>query len=1175
MQASPEAIRAALQDITDQRSFIDRLLKDTLEWDIPETAKKVSDLGHAWFLNDDFGMSSEETKNLGGTEIFQVPIVRNRDLLGEDTTTTWGVFFVQFKNEAVLQKGRGLASPLRKILRKIVRNRHTLGQRSDLPLFDRENVLFICADPSYSSVSFVRFKAIKGKGVPPLAAFGWRQNEMNAVRTLCQHNLPFLHWEGDWAQAFDIEKVTKAFYTEIFGWFERAGPKVQLPLADAVRILDRSLADLRAEAVIRLVIRMIFIWFMKEKQGLVPETLFNKREVQAFLRDKIGGDGSKEDGHCYYNAILQNLFFATLNCPQNSRRFMADHPAHDESGAAGDSGVSVLYRFKDDLADPEGLQELLATVPFLNGGLFTCHDNIQKSVSGDKKETYHLDGFSEDSKNRAIVPDDLFFAEDGRSGLIDILKRYHFTIEEHTPLDQEVALDPELLGHVFENLLAAYNPETKKTARKKTGSYYTPRNIVDYMVGESLFHYLTRKMEWASDDANQQELRDLLDYEQEGNPFVKETSNRLKSALYSVRIFDPACGSGAFPMGALQRMNHVLEKLNAAESSYERKLAMISQNIYGADIQPIATEITTQRFFISLLIDQKVDKSQPNSGVEALPNLEVKFMTANTLQSLNWRSIEGGSGQGDIFFDGVREQVDAIKSIFGEYLKATTAKDKEEIKSYFENAKLTLLREFASVHIPDADRKLFEEWEPFGFSKSAGFFDPQLMFGLPRADGFDIVIGNPPYVRHEDIKDQKPALKEEFGDFFKGTADLYTYFYKKGIQLLKPGGVLAYITPNKFMSTAYGDKTRQLLTKEAYPLVLIDFNEFPVFEATTYPLIALVSRGTAAPDTHFMSLPEKELARGEWTDPGNAIATLGFEQPVSTLHSDGWILEKPEILDLLNKLSRSGIPLGSVVRGAFYRGLLTGLNEAFVIDEETRDRIVSSSPSSKEVVGPWLTGRMVDKWKIALPKHYIINIPSSSNRDWPWSGKGNRDAEVEFAKLFPAIHSHLTKDVNLLEKVKIRADQGKFWWELRACSYLPDFAASRIIYPNMANEPQFCWEEREIYNNDKAFIIPTDDKFLLAVLNSKVSAFWCWRKLPKLMGATMEFRKVFMQHLPIPNATREPKQEITDLANQILDLKETVPDADISTLERQIDERVYTLFDLTPDEIALIERGKK
>ena len=382
--------------------------------------------------------------------------------------------------------------------------------------------------------------------------------------------------------------------------------------------------------------------------------------------------------------------------------------------------------------------------------------------------------------------------------------------------------------------------------------------------------------------------------------------------------------------------------------------------------------------------------------------------------------------------------------------------------------------------------------------------------------------------------------------------------------------MLAFITPNKFMTADYGDKTRELLLQAAFPRVLIDFNESPVFEATIQPFVAIIEKGQAAAGAVFDSLPEKELSKGQWRDPETAVRTYSFRQAVASLKPDKWRLDQPDILSLLDKLDQTAILLGDYVKGKFYRGILTGLNEAFVIDEKTHEDLLAQDPNSADLIKPWLRGREVSKWRTPQPIQYIINIASSSNRDWPWTGREN--AEDIFKKNYPAIYRFLTNDPELLSKAKSRSDQGQYWWEQRSCAYFAEFSRTRIIYPNMATEARFSWEEKEICNNDKAFIIPTDDKFLLAVLNSTVSAFWCWNSLPKIMGATMEFRKTFMQNLPIPKASTDEKTKLAHLATQILDLKDVLPDADTRDLEQKINEQVYSLFKLTADDIKLIEQ---
>jgi hypothetical protein len=348
------------------------------------------------------------------------------------------------------------------------------------------------------------------------------------------------------------------------------------------------------------------------------------------------------------------------------------------------------------------IDEYFANIPFLNGGLFECLDT---EITQNNQTTYiRIDGFSDRPDNVLKVPDELFFSDKEQDidlnefygttnkryqvcGLINILNSYKFTVTENTPIEEEVALDPELLGRVFENLLASYNPETKTTARHETGSFYTPREIVDYMVDESLIAYLLNELPHstkAETEDNELKLRLLLYYTDEDHLFNPEEVDKLINAIDNLKVIDPACGSGAFLMGLLLKIVYILHKLDPQNTKwkqqqianinnlieetkhtitdakirdesiqklrnsiqdiketfdqfdfdYSRKLFLIEHCIYGSDIQPIAIQIAKLRFFISLLVDQYTKEGKPNLGIRALPNLETNLVTANSLIQL-------------------------------------------------------------------------------------------------------------------------------------------------------------------------------------------------------------------------------------------------------------------------------------------------------------------------------------------------------------------------------------------------------------------------------------------------------------------------------------------------------------------------------------------------------------
>ena len=345
-----------------------------------------------------------------------------------------------------------------------------------------------------------------------------------------------------WKDALDTETLNRDFYKELFKWFEWAVSEATFPTTETKTLSPQ-------EHVIRLITRLLFVWFLKEK-GLVAEALFDEAEARGMLKDY-----DREDGDSYYRAVLQNLFFATLNTEIEKRRFSS-------GGNAAHRDFS-RYRYRSQIRDTDKLLGLFAQTPFINGGLFDCLDSEEATRDGG----YRIDCFSDEHYSKLSLPNRLFFDED--DGLFPLLKRYKFTVEENTPIEQEVALDPELLGKVFENLLAAYNPETGESARKQTGSYYTPRPIVDYMVEEALVAALTQTCNLSED-----RLRRLLNYAHASDDLDQWRHSReadgIVRAISELKILDPAVGSGAFPMGALHKLTLALRRLDPDNSRWER-----------------------------------------------------------------------------------------------------------------------------------------------------------------------------------------------------------------------------------------------------------------------------------------------------------------------------------------------------------------------------------------------------------------------------------------------------------------------------------------------------------------------------------------------------------------------------------------------------------------------------
>ena len=430
--------------------------------------------------------------------------------------------------------------------------------------------------------------------------------------------------------------------------------------------------------------------------------------------------------------------------------------------------------------------------------------------------------------------------------------------------------------------------------------------------------------------------------------------------------------------------------------------------------------------------------------------------------------------------------------------------------------------------------------------------------------GFDIVIGNPPYVRQETIKAIKPRLKDQFRDFFCGTADLYTYFYRRGIDILHDGGHLCFIAPNKFMRAKYGKKTRKLLSQEVTPRLVIDFGDLPIFDATTYPSIILVEKRKPENDKSLKAATFTEEEQIKNIDA--TLSKISFEMEASSLKEEGWNLERPEVLALMEKLKRKGVPLKEYVNGRFYYGIKTGLNKAFVIDEETRDRLIAEDPRSEELIKPWLRGKDIKRWKAHWAGLYVINIPSSANKKWTWSkAETEREARNLFKQAFPAIHNHLSQ---WEAKLKKRDDQGKFWWELRSCAYYKEFEQPKIIYPDIAKRPEFTWDKTKAFLGNTAYILPTDEKWLLGLLNSQLMWWFYMNITSSIRGGFVRFIAQYIGQLPITLLDDSQKSPIVSLVEKIL----ADPDShEVPELEKQIDTLVYELYGLTEKEITIVE----
>ncbi len=833
----------------------------------------------------------------------------------------------------------------------------------------------------------------------------------------------FVEMHQGWQKTLDTKELNKRFFKELFNWYLWAIRNVRFP-----NKVDDSTDDMafNQEAVIRLLTRLIFIWFIKEK-NLVPDHLFNVRFLQTILREFDPQSSEKSN---YYRAILQNLFFATLNTPMDND--ITDENRDEKRGfiVPGMPGGranphftdQTRYRYKEYFINEEKALKLFETIPFLNGGLFECLD----FPPDDGQPEIRIDGFSTRKDKQAFVPDMLFFNEEfvfdlneeygtkGKQykvkGLIPIFSGYKFTITENTPLEEEVALDPELLGKVFENLLATYNPETRTTARKQTGSFYTPREIVNYMVDESLiaFFYNTLTKDQTGTDSGkvetEQRLRYLFSPEGNGHDFNEEETRQLIHTLSHCRILDPACGSGAFPMGILHRMvdllgkldpendhwkeiqkeralqetkeayeigdkqerHHRLEEINKAfdesinNPDYARKLFLIENCIYGVDIQQIAVQIAKLRFFISLIAEQKVDDNKPNRNILSMPNLETKFVAANTLIEL-----EKPEGQLSLMSmdPAIEEKEKELKAIREKIFFTRRYHDKKQLKQEEKKCREELRKILIDNNMSKTSAEQMAGWNPFDPLRSSPFFDVETMFGF--TGGFDVVIGNPPYMNFRNIKS-----REEKNYYFSNfttveyQSDLYVLFIERGFGLLRnKKGTLTLIIPNAITNNLNNSLIRKFILENSCINSIVN-TPLGIFEtATVDTVIICTSLGKQAGNLKCIEIKNDHFI----------LLSFKNQNEFFTNHNYFFDFLTPDFLkEITRKIEIDTVFLDDICNSSSgIKEYETGKGIPPQSESDREKKIFNSNVKLNSDYWPHLTGSEIDNYQVKWNNSYL------------------------------------------------------------------------------------------------------------------------------------------------------------------------------------------------------------
>jgi hypothetical protein len=847
-------------------------------------------------------------------------------------------------------------------------------------------------------------------------------------------------------QAFDVEPVTKEFFSEYHRIFE----EVEESITGFGR--DKERRHLYTQ---RLFNRLMFIAFIEKKGWLKLNG--NIDYLTALWKAHLKDDSVSDKN--FYRDRLKSLFFLGLNTSNE---------------------VNII-----GINRGGGLKDLIGDVPYLNGGLFEE---------------------DEDDKNADIKVSDKAIG----TVLSDLFAKFNFTVTESTPLDVEVAVDPEMLGKIFEELV---------TGRHESGSYYTPKPIVSFMCREALKGYLETHAPAETKAAIER-------FVEKHEPDDLRNAETVLDALRKVKVCDPACGSGAYLLGMLHELLDLRTALFHsrrldAKSVYDRKLEIIQTNVYGVDIDPFAVNIARLRLWLSLAVDFEGPKPEP------LPNLDYKVEVGD--------SLLGPSPSGGLEMGFRKQLIDEFLEAKAEFLTAHHSR-KRDLKKKVD--------------------KLKSDIASFGGHKTSEGFDWTVEFAEVFVDeGFDIAIANPPYVRMELFKAIKPILRKNFPAVHAERADLYCYFYARTVELLRNGGMLSFISSNKWLRAQYGAPLRKHLSQTCDILSIIDFGDLPVFEsATAYPMVFVARKG-AQLSTHHLLFTKVDNLESPYPDVLAITQIKGNLLPPGAVVDDKWVLAGERDQNLISRMKANSIPLREVVAGQIFYGIKTGLNDAFVIDGATC-RELTSNGASKKVIKKFVVGKDIQRWTVKPSERFLLYL---------YHGVETKGLDKILDHIRP-----------LRRELTSRATSQK-WYELQQPqqAYATGFEGPKIVYPDIAKLPRFAFDESGAYVDCTGFVLPTDDLFLLGVLNSIPVHRYFQQVGAVVRGGYMRFKRQYVEDIPIPKASAADRTHVVNLVKRCISAK----GEKLQSLELELSEiiaRLYglTLSDLDPGELVdAQERG--
>jgi hypothetical protein len=975
----------------------------------------------------------------------------------------------------------------------------------------------------------------------------------------------------DVKEAFSVEKLSKAFFDEYLKLYKglcdyminKPGIKATIFNGD-----EKAIRDFNK----KLLGRIVFLYFIQKKgwMGVPIKEDWGKGDFN-FLTNQFANYRNKD---LFYKEFLTILFFETLNTNR-----------------------------KDDIFNFDNQQFLSANsqvkIPFLSGGLFDEDDKKQRAI---------------------IIPAQLM------GNIFDFFNQYNFTIYEDAPNDHTVAVDPEMLGHIFENLLED---------NKDKGAFYTPKEIVHYMCQESLIEYLTTwfenkgyevvgytnfdnpnqptlfsvnegrkgQMVLEIDNTSSSKKIDRLLIEQllkkklaeEDKKVILKHSAEFHAALDNVKICDPAIGSGAFPMGLLHEIFTAKQTLHSFEYGNTKtfdassvKLNIIQNSIYGVDIEKGAVDIARLRFWLSLIVDENIPR--------ALPNLDYKIVVGNSLVSklgdeiidIDW-DVKATTTETKNLRDQIAKNLNKLFTKQKQYF-AFEGK-KVELQAEIRAIKIDLLISqlnldkykysynnknngvFFELTAKEKQQQAALKLKLVGYDHSIKkllklkdsphlplhFFDWKLDFPevmneqVANKIGFDIVIGNPPYVQLQKMVGSEVYASLNFETYSKST-DIYCLFYEKGITLLRQKGSLCFITSNSWLRTKYGLAMRKYFIAKSNPTLLINFEDVQIFQT------AVVESNIILTQKNKWMGHLKASTLGAGLEKNTSISNYIQSNSIliNNLDENGWIISDTTSFLLKLKIESNSTLLGNLGL-RINIGINTGLNEVFLINENVKNLLINKDDNNKKLLVPILRGRDLKRYNYTFSNIYLINSHNGI--------KSKNIEPINVKKDYPTVFQYF---IPFEEKLKNRYDQGKHWTNLRNCAYLEDFSKPKIIWGELSDKAKFTFDETGYFLDATVFLMTGKNlKYILAIFNSKI-AQWYFEQIATSSGmGTNRWKKYKIEQFPIKVICENKMIIFEKIVSNIINNKSDGKDT--SSLEQQIDNLVYKLYELTYDEVKLID----